>query len=185
MSMIRLPSSQKFGLLALCVLVLTLGAYWYLIMRLIRLNEDLVVARTTEQLAAKQAQELNAVDALARETDTERQQLLSYLMSAQDPLPFIQLVERLGVDAGVELEVGSLAEEIAKTGGVVDPNAQPSVHVVLLVKGTWENVYHCLMLLETMPYLVTIETVAIEQQTESTEHGMWSGQIHLTVGLRP
>lgn len=124
------------------------------------------------------------VRALADTLREPSDELSGYLLSSDDPIEFLALLEAIGLDAGAGLKVQSIEKEdqtSVKLGKGEKP-PEPHVKVVLSVSGSWSEVYHVITLLETMPYALSIEDITVQEQ-QVDEMYRWEGQIHLWVKI--
>lgn len=140
---------------------------------------DTVQEEYAQVKANEQAQ--GAREALVLRTKQDRDELNSYVLSLDNPTPVLALVEQLGIDAGVMVEVESVATEKASTkqGGGVENDVE-SLQMALSVSGGWDEVYHLLRLLEELPYVAQVDAVALEEVLVEGSH-LWKGQVHLRV----
>lgn len=112
-------------------------------------------------------------------TDNERKELAGYLLSVDNPSPYLALIETTATDAGVVVEVETLEvrDGLDEKGGAV-PDSGPYLRVVLNVSGTWPRVHHFVSLLEYLPYVTFIDRATVSAE-DGAGQGGWGGQLHL------
>lgn len=181
--MSSITKTKKKLVIALLLLMVSVGAYYGLFVHLHTLHTRWDELRISASESAQRTATAQRIEALVRDTAGERAELLSHLLVIDDPTPFLTLVETLGSDVGVTLEVESLTELIPKKDKkkVVEVEVVPMVQVVLHVEGRFDRIYHLLSLLEYMPYVTTVTQVSL---TKSASTGVWEGNIYIKVGAQ-
>jgi ribosomal protein S15P/S13E len=184
MNMNALTKTQKIAASAGVLLCVMLGAYYLLFTSIKTLTQEVVELRShvTENMVRQRADE--EIARFLKETEDSRSELLTYIPNTNDPTPFLSVIESLGNDAGVELEVSSITEEVLSVGSESkdgQSDTAPGVFVELRVEGGFAHLYHLLALLEHMPYATSIVHTAL---TKSSETSVWEGQVRLHVTVR-
>lgn len=173
----RITKTQKVGFGAVSVMVLMCIGYVFFLDHIYTLRDDLLEVKA--KLATVKQLEENKLETLVllSKTEADRKKISSYFVSVEDPTPFLELIENLGSEADVTLEVETLSveEQDTKDG----KNIHENVKVVLVVEGDWESLYELFLLLEHMPYLTTISQAAFSVDTKSGSSDVWKGQIEL------
>ena len=173
--------SQKVACLAIGIFLLVSVGYVFLFMHIRDLQFRLTEIKT--ELSIVDALEANKLEtvALLDKTKEGREEISSYFVSVEDPTPFLELVEALGADAGVTLEVETLSIDAVEAA--TSTEYKDNMKVALLVEGPWESLYHLVWLLEHMPYVATIADATFTLGNESSESG-WGGKIELLCSAR-
>ncbi len=183
--MSNITHTQKVAAGMLLILCGTIAAYVMLYRHIGTLHSELAELERTRSGADAAHEAVLAEQQLFESTASERTELAQYLIPAADPTPFLGLLESLGKDAHIDVEVHSLEPDNAASPSGSAAKTQPaipSVRVTLVVSGLWPDLYHFLALLEQLPYAVTVDHVALDID-ETAAAGVWSGQIHLRGGL--
>lgn len=99
------------------------------------------------------------------------------LLSGEDKLPFIMLVERLAQETSVTHVIEAVVESVPATFSQKDKSAprektRPAVIFNINVFGDFSRVFRFISLLENGPYYLTLETVQISRAAGS---GSFSG----------
>jgi hypothetical protein len=170
----KITATQKVSFVSVLLLVLVATGYVLLYKHIGVLREKLSTVKVELWAVEKLAENKQATLILLDETRQGREELSRYFVPLEDPTTFLELVESSAKDAGVLLEVETLAEVASEKG----EEGTKKIKAVLLVEGGWQNVYHCISLLEHMPFAVTV-TQAVFTVDQSRDTGVWKGQIHL------
>jgi|GEM_PF-3108794 len=178
----RITHVQQVVVVAALFLVGAVVAYWFVQQHIAQLEQDLVLARQERSVLTRTQERMQAMEQLVQQTTQERAEMNTYLLSLDDPLPFLKLIENLGVDTHVGLTVDSLTEERVDDRAGSTAEGQKYVHLVLLIAGDWAGIYHLIDLLESLPYIAVVDK-AIVEQSKAGEGPGWHGQVHLRVGL--
>ena len=102
-------------------------------------------------------------------TKVDREELAQYLYSTsdEDQIKFISMIEQMGTStSGAVIETKTLELTKAKP---------PTLRATFTVKGTWQQVFHILRLIEESPSRISINRFDVRD----TKGGDWSGDLHL------
>jgi len=88
------------------------------------------------------------------DTKEQRDSLISFLISEDKAVTFIEMVEKVGSDSGTKLELGSIA------------NVEDILKANVTVAGSWTNVMTALQLLENLPVSSVIYNVNLNSSSE-------------------
>ncbi len=187
----KLSHEQFFALIAGVVLCGSAGAYWYVYRYIATAQDELATSRAELADLVEKDRVQESLTSFLKKTEADRVELEGYLLVHDNPTPFLTLVEALGHEAGVMVEVEKLTEETSAVSQekqddkkeVSTKTPERYLRVVLSVQGSWKSVYHLLHLLEHMPYVVELDTVALEEQ-EGDGVSPWNGQVHMQVLVR-
>jgi hypothetical protein len=125
------------------------------------------------EVELKKDEQLRLTSELLEDLSEEEAAITSRFVPADDVVPFIELIEASGRDAGVALEVVSVS---------IAPEKEPShewLAIALKADGSWQGLAHFLMLLETMPYVVKLDSVGLRYEGKEGELGNWSSTFSL------
>ena len=158
---------------ALLLLLFVVGGYAFMYIQVGVLQERLSGAREEIAILKTMALKKETTEMLLKNTELEREQMLKYFVSREDPTEFLELIESSGRDAGITLDVNSIKVD---EGG---DELIKHIEISLSVQGEWDNVYHFIYLLEHLPYVsqITRATVTI---AKNLENDVWKGIIILT-----
>jgi hypothetical protein len=140
-----------------------------------------LVQEEREELArlATQEQHNDALATFLTTTAGERKELAGFLLSIDNPSPYLALLEETATDAGVTVEVETLeVHESAEVGGGVAIDGGAYLRVVLNITGTWSQVHHFVSLVEYLPFVTFIDRVTVSAESGAGQ-GSWSGQLHV------
>lgn len=158
------------GLVFLCSIA-ALAVLSYLINNA---NALLTEQKIQRERAETQRQELDSLVKLVEETTSEREELSNYLLSDDEVITFLALIETLGREQDVELKTNSLT--------VVDKNGFfEELQLQVSVDGSYDSVLHLLTLFETLPYQSFVSNVSLSRAVDEGFSNAWSGTFRLHV----
>jgi hypothetical protein len=117
----------------------------------------------------KKDEALRLTSRLLEDLAEEETAITSRFVAADDVVPFIELIEASGKDAGVALEVVSVSIATEKE------ISHEWLAIALKADGAWQGLVHLIMLLETMPYVVNLDSLSLRYEEKEGEVGNWSG----------
>lgn len=135
---------------------------------------DAFVAGTEETIRSKIEREnvLRGLTRLAEETEASREELLTHVVSVENPASFIEEVERLGRQAGVSIEIGSVDIEDSAA------NSLNSVSLSVRAEGSWDRVVRFVRATEILPYGVSVSDLSLDGLERE---GTWTASLSLAV----
>ena len=154
----------KLSILAGLLCCVALAAYAFMVYE-VQKNETATVA-AYENLNQRTHFQQNerSLSLLMRETQVERDGLDEHFIRDDTIVPFLDMIEKIGKDAGVSFEVTSVTTTDKEEGDEFE-----SLHLVITAEGKWENVYRLLSLIETVPYSVVIGKMSLDRR----EGALW------------
>jgi len=140
--------------LALCAISLTLllGGLYYVF----HLEDSLIQIRVDTKRGQDERQQLSALEALAKNTSTERGRLASYIVQDQGVINFLALVESVARAHGVTPNT-QLITPTPLPGETLFEN----LVVTLSLSGSFEGIQSVIAQYENLPYQVHIEHVGM------------------------
>jgi hypothetical protein len=179
----NIPSSQKLFALGVLSLVASCILYWVIEQVIDRKTADLVEAREVQARALFEENNTASAQNLLDATAHTRSLLEGRLLSVDEPLEFLALVDDvIPRIAGASVEVKSISEE-----GLQDEEKSKKgtsfVRVALSAEGDWNNMFHLLLLLEHIPYAVSMDRAVLTRSDTGSEHD-WEADIFLTGGAK-
>lgn len=116
----------------------------------------------------------NSTKALVAETSALREKLKGYLVGKDDAVSFLELLEKMGGDAGATVAIDAVMK-----GGLDQPEAE-ELRIALVATGTWSSIIHYIGLLELLPLQVKVEQLVVTKTDKQGEEP-WRGDITLLV----
>jgi len=156
---------------ALC----SLSVFGFLAYRIVGINK--ATAELSENMAKeeKRNQQLRTLQDLLEELGAEEAALDGRFLSSEGLVPFIELVEDVGRDAGVTVEVVSVGIQPESEAGA----SHEWLKVALKAEGSWAEVFHFVRMLETMPYAIKLDQAGISREQTEKGPASWQGAIVL------
>ena len=173
---------------ALIVLNLAVfGACFYLFAN-IKKTDEVVSDRLIQiESGIKKEESLRSIKNLMDDTKKERERIADFFIEPNGAVDFIEMIDSLGIIAGVKLEVESVGVEALKSETDADSE---SFRLSLKTKGSWDNIMHLLSLLESLPYQISFESARFQKISgESSPDGekkiaatpYWNGNFSFSV----
>lgn len=140
-----------------------------------------------ELIESRKEASISLIQKTLEDSAEDREKINSYLVTEDTVVDFIQVVESLGRDAGVGLDVNLVSFEEVSVGE--DPKAE-KVETKLLIQmvsnGNWQNTFQFIALLENLPYKISFQKLGLilqEIQIEGEEGTIreWRGDYEIHV----
>ncbi len=129
------------------------------------------IAVQIEQLK-KQNNQMHNLIAMVRDTEEGRERISSFFVDSDRIIEFLETIESLGDNAGVEINVRSINENNTDTEDVKE--LELNVDFV----GSWAEVHHFLILLESIPVKMVVERLTFNELSENEEgEETWRGNV--------
>jgi hypothetical protein len=109
---------------------------------------------------------------LVSETEGERAELSSYVLTENETSSFLTEIEKIGAQTGNELSTASL--DVVEKGTDYD-----ELHIKFNVEGTEASVKEMLHVFETLPYHSAVTSVLLTKESDDSFRGV----INLTVSI--
>lgn len=159
--------------IATVFLLIAIAGFSYMFITTSSQNEAL--KHQIETLKKEQAQEdsYRRLQRTAEESVEEREQLRKhFLLEQSDSIDFLNLVESLAPQAGVNLTTDTLKHE--------STDEEDWITAAFTFTGTYSDVYNFIKILENLPYLTELRTVEL---TENNDGSSWEAQVQVQVNL--
>lgn len=156
---------RHYVLLTVAFIVLLISAASYLLLYRSVVSQ----ARQSSQILAEVTLESNKklhereLTATYADTLSDRTRISGFVVSEEKIVPFIESVEKIGTDSGTDLEISAIGTEKA---AAQDTTGFGHIAAHLDIKGSWSNVMRALLLVENMPYSVTVNNVRLVASSE-------------------
>ena len=164
-------------------LALSCVLYWFIEQAIDRKTEAFIEARDTQARVLFEEENEDRAKEMLDNTFGVRTILENHLLSVDEPLEFLTLVDdTIPRITGAPTEVKSISKEGGEdTGGA--EKTSPHVRVVLSAEGDWSNLYHLLLLIEHLPYAISLDRAILTLSTTGSDYD-WEANIFLTGGVK-
>ncbi len=166
---------RHYILIIFAIITLAVSVFGFVFLR------DLIYSRAVT--SAKIAREVSQIDeqnkhesditSIYDKSSEQRRLLDSFIVPKEKIVDLIESIEKIGVDTSTDLELSSITNQESKD----DKTSQFQAHVD--VKGTWTNIMRSLILIEGLPYSVSINNTRLIKSGDSK-----SSQWELSLDLR-
>lgn len=159
--------------IATIFLLIAIAGFSYMFIETSSQNEAL--KQQIETLKKEQAQEDSymRLQRTAEESVGEREQLKEhFLLEQSDSIDFLNLVESLAPQAGVNLTTDTLKHE--------STDEEDWITADFTFTGTYADIYDFIRILENLPYLTELRTIEL---TENNDGSSWEAQVQVQVNL--
>lgn len=147
--------SKIFLLVLVIVLAVAVGAYVWFWRLLNAVSDESSYLRGDIELQLKKNETSGALEQLVNDTETERRQIDSYFVGADQTVDFVEYLESLANITGVNFKIISLSVEQVKD----DFKDQIILRGEAL--GSWSALMNFIALLETAPYRLNLADLTI------------------------
>jgi len=165
------PSTIKNTVIAIIFMAIGVSCFVFMVLQTDKQGAELSVQ--IETLAAQRAQQDSffRLQKTAEETKSERLQLQSYfLLKQSDSIDFLNNVENIAPQAGVELQTSNL-------DSVQDDDGSDWIEVDFSFKGSRDRVKNFVQILEELPYVSRL--IAVDLNTVSQTE--WEAKVTMRV----
>jgi hypothetical protein len=156
----RRSSIVHIGMLLSSGVVLAIAVSLYVFMYY--KTEDMTGAATSSRQAmtamGQDQSQIKETLSLYQSTAADRARLHSFLVPSGNAVAFIKAIEAVGRSSGAAVSISSISEDHADSGA---PIGTGDVRAVISAAGSWPDVMKALVLLEMLPYRVTISHVLL------------------------
>ena len=151
---------RHYILLVLALVTVVLSALGYTVLYRAIVSQSVRAHEAMKEIASVDEKQKHAEDAASIYTKTSetRTRIANLAVSQEKIVDFITSVEKLGDDAGVQLELSSITNEpfaAGKTTGYIKGRVD--------ARGSWTNIMKALILIEHLPHSVSLSNVRLVQ----------------------
>ena len=165
--------TKRVGIIAAVLLVTMVALVLFGVHTIIYASENLSEQVAAIEVDQSQQSAFARLQKLVIETEVEREELRSYYLSSQsDSIDFLNYIEQLAIDRGVELETLN-PTEVERLDG------QTYLSVGYKISGGLTQVEEFIQLLETIPYVSQIVSVNLGRQSSV----LWSADVMIDVAV--
>lgn len=167
--------SQEYFILALSICIFVVAAAVPTYVYLTTARAKAYVAEVENRLGDARSREATArtTRQILADTAHEREVLEEASVASDGAALLINTLERDAKAAGISFEIGGVSVE--PSDGALD-----MLKVSMRAEGTFATVLRALSLVETIPYVATINTIALERN----DKGVWSSTTVISVVMR-
>lgn len=165
-----LRRTKSLALVSLLVGLVSLVALGFLFERILRVNTAVAGLRQSIKEEGRRDIQLRAQQSLLKELSSDESALDSRFLDENGVVPFIELLEAIGKDAGVTIEIDSVGIEPDSTS----VQSHEWLRVALKAEGSWAKLFHFIVLLETIPQALRLDQVSLSEFAEE-ELALWQG----------
>lgn len=165
-------SAKRNMVIGSILIAIAVSGFAFMIHQIIGQGTELESQITALKEERAQEESYFRLQRLAEESSEDRMQLRSYFLEREsDSIDFLNLIERIGPEAGVILEMNGLES-------VTDPSDQSKwIEAVFAFSGTREQVERFIQILESVPYVSRV--TAIEMNARSSTE--WRASVTIQV----
>jgi len=172
----KFKTTQFLVLMIIVNLCAGIGYYFFFSFIQNQIESNLVLADKID-LTNQQNNKLSDLQATVKDTEAERQQLLSFLLPTGSEVSFIEQIEGLAKASGLDGKTNNVAETPNQIAGVKQLDIQ------LTETGSWNNAMYFLGQLENLPYNLDIRGISLIEQPSGVKNkaGLWTGSFDFSV----
>ena len=165
--------------LALIFVVIIVLLYLFLFTKIKKESELVLLLGSDIELEVLEEQRFLSIKSLVRDIEKEQEELDSRFVSDEGIVAFLEEIEELGSKTNAVVEINAVDVESA-SGSAEENSATESLRVSVKAKGNWSGVFHTLLLLETMPFSLSVQDAQFSVLS-GREGQVWSGSFNLLV----
>ncbi len=150
-------SSKKLLIVSSLFMIGSFAVFFLLYSRVNKSNANANQLSVDSQVEMAKIRSLDSLDNLVKKIDRERALLDTHFSHSRDIVPFLDMIDYLGVSAGVKSNVSTIDTLIDKSAVLVEVKAT----------GSFNDIYKFLGLLENSSY--ELEIASMDLRREGTE----------------
>lgn len=139
-------------------------------------NETISTIINDIDIAIQKETRLKSAKDIIKDTETGRGKLDTYFIDNEEIIDFIEEIEKIGRDIGVEIEIISVSISDSK---IQRDNISEVLNLDLKAEGKWSSVFHFLALIEKMPFKINISKINLQvvynDGDKKNSSGIWKG----------
>lgn len=143
------------------------GVYGYLYYVVDSKNKETAALYIVSHQAASEKEKIQGLIRTLKDTEKDRNKLSGYFVTKINAVTFIEQIEKIGKDAGIDLSVNSVSDGAKDSG---------TIQLSFSAAGNFPDMYRLIALIESMPYKATLKKVDVQAASDSKEGGKnWKG----------
>lgn len=103
--------------------------------------------------------------------DEDRKKIGSYIVKEDELVPFIERIEKIGVDTHTKLELSSIS------------NGDNRVRAKVTAEGTWTNVMTALIMIENLPISLSVNNIRLDTDLNTADKTTTNKEWRLALDL--
>lgn len=156
-----------------CIDMGLLAVYGYLFFVVNAKNKETTILYTASHEQTSDKEKIQALFRVLRDTEEDREKLSKYFITKMGAVTFIEQIEKIGKNAGVQLSVNTVSDE--ESGG-------GAIQISFGANGSFAHMQHLIALVESMPYKVTIKKADIQKIDEQKDgQAVWKGTFNVVL----
>lgn len=158
-------------LLAIFFLIdmMLLGVYGYLFFAVNGKNKEIATLYAASHKEASDNERVKDFLRTLKDTEKERNALSAYFITKTNAVAFIEQIEKMGENAGVEVTVNSVSD------GDKDKSI---LQLSFSATGNFSNMYHFIAFIESLPYKIILKKADVQKMTDQAG---WNGNFLVTL----
>ena len=174
-------TKQIFALVTV-LLVVSIVMYVIFFINIKEKNKNISSIVSEIDLVVKKEVRLKSVKNLIKETEGDHIKLNTYFITDDKVVDFIENIENMAKDVGVDIEVVSVYVNDIKDDSIQKNNISELLRLSIEMSGKWSNIYHFVSLVEKLPFKIDILNINLENMyngdNENPEN--WKGVLNLS-----
>lgn len=175
--MFRQTTSVQPTIIVAILVIVSIVGYYVFFSQIKEHNTETMELISEIEFTKQREQQLRNMKSTARETETDRTKLSTYFIKEESIVDFLEIIESFEEYTGAKVRVRTIGKN---DPGVYDTLEQ--LRLNLTVDGSWDEVYHFLVLIEALPYRVVVESIQLTASARQEDsNSKWQGVTTLTV----
>ena len=158
--------------------VAVIAGYYFLFQHIVAQTQKARELTSTIDLGQQKNSKLSALRVVVKDTELKREQLATYLLPSDSEIPFIEQVETLARNSGLEVKTNSVSSAAGSTDKIKTFQMQTAT------TGSWSNIMYFLSQIENMPYNIHVGSVSFGKQAAQagkTTSSAWTATFDISV----
>ena len=146
-------------MIILAILTGTSGSYLFYLVQ--KENARILKATGESKYLTTREEKILSQKNLLKDTEDRRKKLVSYTLDKDEEVDFIERVEKIARDNGINADVQASEERFFKDKK--DKDGAMALKLSISYAGSWSNAFRFLLLLENIPYKKTWSALSLEK----------------------
>lgn len=149
--------------------MLAISVWFYFFLALKKHNEAILEIRRNTLINDKKSDNNKILKNLISEIANERQKIDSVFLSQENIIKLVRELEANADRAGAEIDLGNIN---------ISEDGKKNPRIQFSLKGKFNQIFHYVVLLENMPYIVSVDKAHFEKDLSS---GGWRGSFEISL----